>query len=428
MPIELHSLVPEFYKRHLETINSTLKQAGFECYLVGGSVRDLVMKKVPKEYDFTTNAEPKQVKKLFRTVIDTGINHGTVTIVLDKVNYEVTTYRIDKDYIDGRRPEHVEFGTTLHEDLKRRDFTMNALAYDLQSGQLVDEHSGIEDIQKKLIRTIGNPIQRFSEDGLRPIRALRFASTLNFSIEDETKLAIQKTKHITQKISLERFQDEILKSFLGDNPKKMIHLLVDEDIFTLFLPNFEKPFAINENQLNKLNHVTKDLVGMQLTFAFDSIVPHLTDKDLELILRTLKFSGQNIKDSLLFLDLMFKWKELGESKHLSPYQIKKAFLAPVKRHFQNRFVLNSIFWIKLYPIFGDLTNTFITIWEENHPLLLSDLVLNGNDLTKNFPEFPKTKYGELLNSLLDLVLKSPKENEFQKLITHSAEFINNLSK
>lgn len=145
------------------------------------------MNKIPKEYDFTTNAEPKQVKKLFRTVIDTGIDHGTVTIVLDRINYEVTTYRIDKDYLDGRRPEHVEFGTTLQEDLKRRDFTMNALAYDLQTGQLVDEHFGLNDIENKLIRTIGNPIKRFSEDGLRPIRALRFASTLDFTIEFETK-------------------------------------------------------------------------------------------------------------------------------------------------------------------------------------------------------------------------------------------------
>lgn len=149
MPIDIHSLVPQNYLNHLLQIDSALKGAGFECYLVGGSVRDLVMGKIPKEYDLTTNAEPKQVKRLFRTVIDTGIEHGTVTVVLDKINYEITTYRIDKDYTDGRRPDHVEFGTTLSEDLKRRDFTMNALAFDIKSGLLVDEHLGIRDIEQK---------------------------------------------------------------------------------------------------------------------------------------------------------------------------------------------------------------------------------------------------------------------------------------
>ncbi|TGL72868.1 CCA tRNA nucleotidyltransferase [Leptospira jelokensis] len=428
MPINFHSLVPDFYRHHLETIDSTLKKAGYECYLVGGSVRDLVMNKIPKEYDFTTNAEPKQVKKLFRTVIDTGIDHGTVTIVLDKVNYEVTTYRIDKDYHDGRRPEHVEFGTTLEEDLKRRDFTMNALAFDIQTGRLVDEHFGLKDIENKMIRTIGNPIKRFSEDGLRPIRALRFASTLNFTIETETKKAIQETKSITQKVSLERFQDEILKSFLGDNPAKMIQLLVEENIFPLFVPNLSNSISINLNKINSLNQVSNDLVGMQLAFAFDSLISDLTPKNLESILRSLKFSGQNIKDSLLFLELMNKWYSIGNKNSLSFYQIKKELLAPVKRHFQQRLVIDKSFLNKLFPIFGTHTDTLIQVWEEKHPLLLSDLAVNGNDLAKNFPEFPKTNFGELLNYLLDLVLESPKENEFQRLIIHSAEFINKLSK
>ncbi|TGL26030.1 CCA tRNA nucleotidyltransferase [Leptospira yanagawae] len=428
MPINFHSLVPDFNRHHLETINSTLKKAGYECYLVGGSVRDLVMNKIPKEYDFTTNAEPKQVKKLFRTVIDTGIDHGTVTIVLDRINYEVTTYRIDKDYLDGRRPEHVEFGTTLQEDLKRRDFTMNALAYDLQTGQLVDEHFGLNDIENKLIRTIGNPIKRFSEDGLRPIRALRFASTLDFTIEFETKKAIQETKSITQKISLERFQDEILKSFLGDNPAKMIQLLVEENIFPLFVPSLTNSISINPNKIHLLNQVTKEIIGLQLAIAFDSIISDLTLKNLESILRTLKFSGQNIKDSLLFLELMNKWHSIENKNNLTIYQIKKEFLAPVKRHFQQRQVIDKNFLDKMNPIFGIHTETFVKLWEEKHPLLLSDLAVNGNDLAKTFPLFPKTNYGELLAYLLDLVLESPKENEFQRLIIHSAEFINKLSK
>ncbi|XDD45881.1 CCA tRNA nucleotidyltransferase [Leptospira sp. WS39.C2] len=427
MPIDFTSLIPTFYKQHLELIDSALKNAGFECYLVGGSVRDLVMNRIPKEYDLTTNAEPKQIKKLFRTVIDTGIEHGTVTIVLDKVNYEVTTYRIDKDYIDGRRPEHVEFGTTLHEDLKRRDFTMNALAYDIQTGILIDDHLGIQDIHNKIIRTIGNPIKRFTEDGLRPIRALRFASTLNFTIEEETKRAIHLTKHITKKISLERFQDEILKSFLGDKPSKMIELLVEENIFSIFIPTF--PIDLNPNHitLNRLNEIHKDLVGLQLAYTFFSLLPNLDQKELENHLRTLKFSGQNIKDSLLFFDLIRKWTNIPNPNDTNEFTFKKDYLAPVKRHFANRYQLDAEFFERLSPIFGSNIERMVSIWNENPPLLLSDLTINGNHLSEHFPNLPKIKFGEVLNFLLDLVLVSPKENEFHNLITQSAEFINKLS-
>jgi tRNA nucleotidyltransferase/poly(A) polymerase len=430
LPIDqsLTTLIPTLHKKHLDTINFALKNAGFECYLVGGSVRDLVMKKIPKEYDLTTNAEPKDVKKLFRTVIDTGIEHGTVTVVLDKVNYEVTTYRIDKDYVDGRRPGHVEFGTTLHEDLKRRDFTMNALAYDLTSGVLIDDHNGLADIKSKTIRTIGNPIQRFTEDGLRPIRALRFASTLNFKIDEETKKAIHQTKHITKKISLERFQDEILKSFLGEKPSVMIALLVEENLFQVFLPSMQFDLIPNEIFLEELNKVSKDLVGLQLSFAFYSILPNVSLKELETYLRSLKFSGQNIKDTLLFSELIQKWNQYPDLNSLTTYDIKKYFLAPVKRHFQSRYELNEIFFQKLTPIFGNEIMKLLSIWNENPPLLLSDLSINGNHLSENFPDLPKLKFGEVLSFLLELVLQSPKENEFHKLITHSAEFINNLSK
>lgn len=428
LPIELNSLVPTLHRKHLESIDSALKKAGFECYLVGGSVRDLVMQKIPKEYDLTTNAEPKDVKKLFRTVIDTGIEHGTVTVVLDKVNYEVTTYRIDKDYVDGRRPGHVEFGTTLHEDLKRRDFTMNALAYDIQTGVLIDDHLGLIDIQNKLIRTIGNPVQRFTEDGLRPIRALRFASTLNFSIEEETRKAIHLTKHITKKISLERFQDEILKSFLGQTPSRMVQLLVEENIFQIFLPTMENDLTPNQKILLQLNEISKDLIGMQLAFAFYSFLPNLTLKELESYVRTLKFSGQNTKDTLLFFDLLSKWNLPSDERELTSYRIKKEYLAPIKRHFHQRYKMDSSFLSKLKPIYEENMDVLLSIWNENPPLLLSDLALNGNHLGEHFPNFPKTNYGELLNFLLDLVLQSPKENEFQKLITHSADFINKLSK
>lgn len=427
MPIDIHSLVPAKFLTHLLQIDSALKGAGFECYLVGGSVRDLVMGKIPKEYDLTTNAEPKQVKKLFRTVIDTGIEHGTVTVVLDKINYEITTYRIDKDYSDGRRPDHVEFGTTLSEDLKRRDFTMNALAFDLQTGHLVDEHLGIRDIELKTIRTIGNPILRFTEDGLRPIRALRFASTLDFLIEPETKKAIHETKHITKKISLERFQDEVLKSFLGPYPSRMIQLLAEESIFQIFLPNLPPQLFPNHNILKKLDQTSKDFIGIQLALAFFSFLNQSSLKELETILRTLKFSGQNTKDCLLFFEFLTKWEKNQTTPNIDEFTIKKEYLAPVKRHFQSRFSIDNEFIFKLKPIFGEITSQMVRIWEEEPPLLLTDMKINGNHLAETYPQLAKTNYGMVLNYLLDLVLHSPKENEYSRLLHHSAYFISNLT-
>ncbi|TGM74909.1 CCA tRNA nucleotidyltransferase [Leptospira mtsangambouensis] len=428
MPIDPQILIPKNNLNHLLQIDSALKGAGFECFLVGGSVRDLVMGKIPKEYDLTTNAEPKQVKRLFRTVIDTGIEHGTVTVVLDKVHYEVTTYRIDKDYTDGRRPDHVEFGTTLSEDLKRRDFTMNALAYDLTTGLLVDEHSGQKDIQERKIRTIGDPIKRFSEDGLRPIRALRFASTLGFEIEPETKKAIHETKQITKKISLERFQDEILKSFIGQNPSRMIQLLVEEGIFQIFLPSLPTELNPQKYFLERLDQTSKEIIGLQLALAFYSFLADTTSKEVETILRTLKFSGQNTKDCLLFFDFISKWESNLKKTNIDEFLLKKEYLAPVKRHFQNRFKIDREFILKLTPIFGETTMQLVQIWEEEPPLLLTDMKLNGNHLTESFPDLAKTHYGTVLNLLLDLVLHSPKENEYSRLLRHSAQFISNLIK
>ncbi|TGM57230.1 CCA tRNA nucleotidyltransferase [Leptospira vanthielii] len=427
MPIDIPSLVPKNYLNHLLQIDSALKGAGFECYLVGGSVRDLVMGKIPKEYDLTTNAEPKQVKRLFRTVIDTGIEHGTVTVVLDKINYEITTYRIDKDYTDGRRPDHVEFGTTLSEDLKRRDFTMNALAFDIKSGLLVDEHFGIRDIEEKIIRTIGNPMKRFTEDGLRPIRAIRFASTLNFSIEPETKKAIHETKQITKKISLERFQDEVLKSFLGPKPSRMIQLLAEESIFQIFLPNLPPQLFPKNPILERLDQTSKELVGLQLALAFFALLDNLSLKELETILRTLKFSGQNTKDCLLFFEFLSKWETIENVDDLNEFISKKEYLAPVKRHFQSRIQIDAEFILKLKPIFGETITEMIRIWEEDPPLLLTDMKFNGNHLSETYPQLAKTNYGIVLNYLLDLILHSPKENEYSRLLHHSAEFISNLT-
>ena len=178
---EIRLELPEKVRQIIEQI----QKHGFEAYAVGGCVRDSLLGRTPDDWDITTSAKPQEVKAIFPRTIDTGIEHGTVTVMMGKEGFEVTTYRIDGAYLDGRHPESVEFSSNLVEDLKRRDFTINAMAYNEQQG-LVDVFEGIEDMQRKVIRCVGNPKERFGEDALRMMRAIRFSAQLGFEIEEET--------------------------------------------------------------------------------------------------------------------------------------------------------------------------------------------------------------------------------------------------
>ena len=175
--------------KSVKIIIKILEDNGYEAFAVGGCVRDAIIGREPNDWDITTSAMPGDVKRLFHKTIDTGIAHGTVTVMIERVGYEVTTYRIDGEYEDGRHPKSVEFTGNLIEDLKRRDFTINAMAYNDRQG-IVDEFDGVGDLERGLIRCVGNPIDRFNEDALRILRAVRFAAALNFDIEEETKNAI----------------------------------------------------------------------------------------------------------------------------------------------------------------------------------------------------------------------------------------------
>lgn len=205
--------IPEAAEQIIEQLN----QAGFEAYVVGGCVRDTLLGKEPEDWDITTSAKPEQVKGIFGRTIDTGIQHGTVTIMKGKEGFEVTTYRIDGEYEDGRHPKSVEFTANLVEDLKRRDFTINAMAYSHALG-LVDAFGGIEDLEQHRIRCVGNPLDRFTEDALRILRAIRFSAQLGFEIEAETKAAISRLAPNLVHVSKERVQVELTKLLLSANP------------------------------------------------------------------------------------------------------------------------------------------------------------------------------------------------------------------
>ncbi len=214
--------------------------AGYKAYLVGGAVRDMFMKVPAHDWDVATNATPQDVIKLFKFVVPTGIEHGTVTVHFKGTEIEVTTFRTEAGYSDGRHPDSINYAATIEEDLARRDFTMNAIAASLEDGAVVDPYSGQEDIKNRLIRTVGVAHERFMEDGLRPVRALRFASKLNFSIENNTYSEIFK-KEIQEKaasISIERFRDEFEKIMASPKPSVGLKLLEETGLMSIFLPEF----------------------------------------------------------------------------------------------------------------------------------------------------------------------------------------------
>lgn len=224
--------------KNAEYILKTLMQHGHQAYIVGGCVRDSVLGKTPQDWDITTSATPEETKAIFRRTVDTGIEHGTVTVMMDKKGYEVTTYRVDGSYKDHRRPETVTFTTSLEEDLKRRDFTINAMAYNQEEG-LVDLFHGVEDLRQGVIRCVGIPQERFDEDALRILRGIRFAAQLGFRIEEGTRQAIREKAVFLKDISAERIQVELTKLIISPHPECLIDAY-ELGITEIILPEFDR--------------------------------------------------------------------------------------------------------------------------------------------------------------------------------------------
>ena len=236
----------EFMIPHpVEEILRTLRESGFEGYAVGGCVRDTILGRVPEDWDITTSAKPEQVKALFRRTLDTGIKHGTVTVMFGKEGYEVTTYRMDGEYEDHRHPKEVQFTPNLIEDLKRRDFTINAMAYSPESG-IVDEFDGIRDMKRKCIRCVGKATERFEEDALRMLRGVRFAGQLQFEIERATFLAMKEKAPTIVNVSAERIRTELTKLLLSDGADRLLQA-VEAGLTEYFLPELDVMLQTPQN-------------------------------------------------------------------------------------------------------------------------------------------------------------------------------------
>ena len=228
-----------------EKILNTLQSAGYEAYVVGGCVRDSLLNRTPGDWDITTSATPWQVKALFRKTVDTGLKHGTVTVLDGGEQFEVTTYRVDGTYEDGRHPSSVTFTGSLKEDLQRRDFTINAMAYNKKDG-LVDIFGGVRDLDRRLIRAVGDPEKRFEEDALRMMRAVRFAAQLDYKIDEDTAAAIGKLAPNLQKVSSERIRTELEKLLVSDHPEKL-RTAYETGLTRYFLPEFDVCMATPQN-------------------------------------------------------------------------------------------------------------------------------------------------------------------------------------
>ena len=423
-------------------ILETFWQNGFEAYCVGGSIRDSVMGIATGDWDITTSALPEETKALFKTekIIDTGIKHGTISIIIDHEAIEVTTFRIDGEYFDNRHPENVSFTRNLNEDLKRRDFTVNTLAYSEKTG-LVDLCDGLSDIENKIIRTVGKAEKRFNEDGLRIMRALRFASTLGFTIEEETKKAIHNQKELLKNISVERISVELNKLLLGKN---VFNILTEfSDVFAIIIPEIEP--CINFKQYGKKHsfdvwtHIchTVDTIPQYKTLKLTMLLHDLgkvpTHKLNENGDSTFKnhatVGGEMAKEILT--RLRFDKKTINRVSFLVSHhdfeppetkiELKKKMKVLTAEDVRTLLIIKKSDRGALSENFRDISKESeqVLIWlkeieESNECVTIGQLKVNGNDLLKL--GLKNEEIGKKLDFLLDAVIEEKVENKKQELL------------
>ena len=399
---------------NVRNIISTIEKNGCEAYAVGGCVRDTLMGKTPSDWDITTSALPMQVKSMFGRTVDTGLKHGTVTVMIGKTGYEVTTYRIDGEYKDGRHPESVEFALNLVEDLKRRDFTINAMAYNDKNG-LVDEFDGRGDLERKVIRCVGNPMERFTEDALRMMRAIRFSAQLSFDIHPDTYDAINKLSDTIKQVSMERIQVELTKTLVSDNPEK-VELFYSTGIFAAVLPEISRIFEGRYRQ-NALCMVrfTENTPVLRYAALLNSLEP----EEARSLLRRLKMDNHTV-DSVTAIVANSKGK-IDENEPA----IREA-LNRLGKDLMNNLLIHAEALAKAKEettgVMLPVTHNHIVavrkmmegIIDRGDCFTIKDLDITGNDLIEY--GMSGSQIGRTLNELLHVVMDNPKLNDKATLI------------
>ena len=396
----MHIKLPEKVKY----IISRLEKNGYEAYAVGGCVRDSILDRVPEDWDITTSAKPHEVKKLFQATIDTGLQHGTVTVVVEKEGYEVTTYRLDGDYSDGRHPDRVAFTSSLTEDLKRRDFTINAMAYSENTG-LIDKFDGEKDLEDGIIRAVGDAEERFSEDALRMLRAIRFAGQLNFDIAGKTFDAIKKLSPNISKVSVERIAKELEKLLLSGNPE-YIGLIYEAGIFGVIAPEIAELFKTGEiyNSIKAVRQVSypekKGLYQIRTALFLEMLGADSAAR----LLKRFKLDNDTINTVKKLIGLL--QREVETSALEMRRTVKEAGHKIMPLLFEARRAKALPDTYKLYEnllVRGDCTD-------------IAGLKVNGKDLME--AGIPKgIMIGQTLERLLELVIETPELNTRDDLLS-----------
>ena len=390
-------------------IINKIYENNYEAYIVGGCVRDAILGFEPNDYDITTSASPNTIQEIFKDFkcIETGIEHGTVSVLMEDEIFEITTYRIEGEYKDHRRPDKVDFTDRLEEDLKRRDFTINAMAYNEKKG-LIDLFGGKEDLNNKIIKTVGNPYDRFNEDGLRMIRAIRFSSKLNFTIEKETLKAIYDKSFIINNISLERITDEFTKIILSDKP---------ENIKYLFETKLLKYLNIsNEDDIGKLKQFYNEIVilkkinkNLEKRLALLDYIVEKNNINCKSFCNELIYSKKIIKNHNIILTLL---KNI-EIDHLNKVEIKK-ILSGIDRNLLEEYLdISRIIYDKEKKV-DEIIDILSEIEENNECYIIKNLKVNGRDIMSL--GYKNKEVGEVLNYLLEIVIEDYTLNKKDVLI------------
>ncbi|MCD8181360.1 MAG: HD domain-containing protein [Firmicutes bacterium] len=430
-------------------ILSWLEEGGFSVFVAGGAVRDMLMEKTPHDYDIATSARPEDTKALFKRTIDTGIKHGTVTVVENKTGYEVTTYRRDGEYADGRHPKSVSFVNKAREDCARRDFTINAMMYNPREG-ILDYFGGQTDIKNRIIRCVGDPEQRFKEDALRMLRAVRFSAALSFRIEDNTWRAIKKCAVLIKKVSGERILEEINKILLSENPD-YIRKLRECGLMRYIMPELERCFG--EPQKNKYHiydvgeHIMHTLKGTpaDLTLRWAALMhdigkPCCSSTDQNGIIH---FYGHHRESCKIAVDLLHRLRMDNDTIHdisvlvenhdvrieSSPPAVKRMMSRTGETLFEKLLLLQTAdnmaknpehFPEKKKRIDGAY-HIYKEILAERQPYLVSHLAVNGKDLIRAGYR-PGREIGDALKRLIDEVIINPELNNREYLLKRAKEY------
>ena len=402
-----------------------LQENGYEAYLVGGCVRDMIIGRKIHDYDICTSATPNDMLKVFKNfkVIETGLKHGTLTVACNEKLYEITTYRIDGEYLDFRRPSEVKFTTDLVKDLSRRDFTMNAIAYNDKNG-LIDPFGGVKDIQNKVIKCVGNPDTRFNEDALRILRAIRFSAQLNYKIDNNTAHYILQNKFLLENISKERIRDELCKIVMSNNVKATLPFI---QVYGVVVPELQKyydcqyPFfcgtikrmdMCNTNDLivkltilfDKLKYYDFWDIDLDKTFGECKIVPNIFT--IENIMKNLKFDNKTIK----FVCQLVMCDSGNNIKN--DYDIKR-LLNKIGYEQFNRLLQIKELYVDNKEVVPEIKSRLNYIIETQQCYDLGNLAINGEDLIDM--GYKGQQIGIILDKVLDYIMKDNSKNNMENI-------------